>query len=181
MSFMGSDSSLRLIVPDATSETVPALLLMQSIGRFSRRARTSMLTPEQRRFVEQRRLAHLATADRQGVPHVVPVCFALAEASLYVAIDAKPKRGPATGLKRLRNIAENPAVSIVFDHYDEDWSRLGWVMIHGRAEILDGGLEVADAHDLLRTRYAQYRAMTLEGLPVIAVRVERVAGWGRLD
>jgi PPOX class probable F420-dependent enzyme len=69
-------------------------------------------------------------------PHVVPVCFALSRDALYITIDEKPKRGPATALKRLRNIAENPAVAVITDRYDEDWARLGWVMLRGRAEIL---------------------------------------------
>ncbi len=79
----------------------------------------------ERRFLEHHRVAHLATADREGAPHVVPVCFAVAGGALYITIDEKPKRPPAAGLKRLRNIAENPAVAVVVDRYDEDWTRIG--------------------------------------------------------
>lgn len=132
-----------------------------------------------RRFLLSRRVACLATADAAGVPHVVPVCFALDGDSLYVAIDEKPKRTDRP-LKRLRNIAANPAVALVAERYDEDWSRLGWVMLRGRAEILTEGPERARAHDLLRARYPQLRAMRLDGLPVIAVRIARVARWGDL-
>ena len=139
-----------------------------------------MLSESELRFTQAQRVAHLATADRRGVPHVVPVCFAIAGASLYIAIDEKPKSGAPTRLKRLRNIAENPAVSLVIDRYDEDWARLGWVMVRGTAEIIEGGTEVAEAHTLLRARYPQYRAMVFEGRPVIAVRMERVASWGNL-
>jgi PPOX class probable F420-dependent enzyme len=112
---------------------------------------------------------------------VVPVCFAIAANSLFITIDEKPKHGPPAKLRRLRNIAENPAVSVVIDRYDDDWIRLGWVMIRGRAEILFDCPERAEAHARLRTRYPQYRTMTLEGLPVIAVRIERVTSWGNLS
>jgi PPOX class probable F420-dependent enzyme len=140
-----------------------------------------MLSSRERRFLETRRVARLATADARGLPHVVPVCFAVVDGTLYVTIDEKPKRPGGTPLKRLRNISENPAVAIVADRYDEDWTRLGWVMLQGRAEILTNGSEHARAQALLRARYAQLRAMNIEALPVIAVRLERVASWGDLS
>jgi PPOX class probable F420-dependent enzyme len=139
-----------------------------------------MLYHDQRRFLESRRVAHLATADASGAPYVVPVCFALHEDSLYITIDQKPKGSPRS-LKRLRNIAENPMAALVADHYDEDWTRLGWVMLRGRAQILDSGAEHDVAQDLLRARYPQYRSMQLAELPVIAIRFERVASWGDLS
>src|SRR6266487_1356620 len=143
------------------------------------RLRTTMLSERERRFLAQQRIAHLATADRGAVPHVVPVCFAVAGGTLYITIDEKPKRS-ATALKRLRNIAENPAVAVVVDRYDEDWTRLAWVMLHGRAEILGKGTEHADAQALLRSRYPQLRSMQIASCPVIAVRIERTASWGDL-
>ena len=97
------------------------------------------LSARQCDFVEAQRVGRLATADAAGVPHVVPVCFAVLGDALYVTIDAKPKRTPGGSLKRLRNIAANPSVAFVADRYDEDWSRLGWVMLRGRAEILEAG------------------------------------------
>jgi PPOX class probable F420-dependent enzyme len=139
-----------------------------------------MLGARERRFVETRRVAHLATADAGAVPHVVPVCFGLAGDTLYITIDQKPKR-PGARLKRLTNIAANPRTAIVIDHYDEDWRRLGWVMLHGRAEILASGREHDEAQALLRTRYPQYAAMEIAKLPVIAIRIERTASWGDLD
>jgi PPOX class probable F420-dependent enzyme len=75
---------------------------------------------------------------------------------------------------------ENPSTAFVADRYDEDWTRLGWVMLRGRAEILLGGPEHDRAQTLLRARYAQYRTMQLAELPVIAIRIERVTGWGNL-
>jgi PPOX class probable F420-dependent enzyme len=127
------------------------------------------------------RVAHLATADRRAVPHIVPVCFAISERTLYVTIDEKPKRPPVTALKRLRNIAENPAVAVIVDHYDEDWTRLGWVMLRGHAEILNEGTEHRDAQVRLRSRYPQLGAMQIAKYPVIAVRIERATSWGNLS
>jgi PPOX class probable F420-dependent enzyme len=140
-----------------------------------------MLSEREQRFLAEQRVGHLATADHRGAPHVVPVCFAVSGTSLYVAIDAKPKRPPVSNLKRLRNIAENPAVAVVVDRYDEDWARLGWVMLRGRAEILAGGAEHDDAQALLRLRYPQLATMRIEDYPVIAVRIERVTSWGDLS
>ena len=140
-----------------------------------------MLSDAQRRFVDQRRVAHLATADARAVPHVVPVCYAVSGDTLYITIDEKPKRGPVSTLKRLRNIGENPAVSIVVDRYEEDWSQLGWVMLHGHAEILSDGTEHAAAQALLRSRYRQLETMQIAQHPVIAVRIERTTSWGSLS
>ncbi len=141
-----------------------------------------MLSQAERQFLESRRVAYLATADAGGAPHVVPVCFALDQAEVYITIDEKPKRVAIAALKRLRNIAENPSVALVADHYDDrDWSRLGWVMLRGRAEIIHRGAEHAKAQSLLRLRYRQLIDMAIEDLPVIAIRIQRVTSWGRLS
>ena len=139
-----------------------------------------MLSEHQARFLASRRVGHLATADARGTPHLVPVCFAVREGALYITIDQKPKGDPRA-LKRLKNIIENPAVAFVADRYDEDWTRLGWVMLRGPAEILGDGVEHDRAQALLRSRYPQYRGMELDGLPVIAIRIERVTSWGNLS
>jgi PPOX class probable F420-dependent enzyme len=140
-----------------------------------------MLSDDERRFLAHQRVAYLATADRRAVPHVVPVCFAIVQRTLYITIDEKPKRGSGPALKRLRNIAENPAVAVVVDRYDEDWARLGWVMLRGHAEILSEGTEHRDAQALLRSRYPQLGAMQIATYPVIAVRIERTTSWGNLS
>ncbi len=140
-----------------------------------------MLSEGERRFLAHRRIAHLATADRGAVPHVVPACFAISEGTLYITIDEKPKRYPSTALKRLRNIVENPAVAVVVDRYDEDWALLGWVMLRGHAEILIDGTEHDAAQALLRSRYRQLEAMQIAKHPVIAVRIERTTSWGNLS
>lgn len=141
-----------------------------------------------RAWLAVQRVARLATADADGAPHAVPVCFALSEdgGSLYITIDEKPK-DMARPLKRIRNILANPQVALVADHYAEDWTQLAWVMVRGRAEVLEPALdeselgEHAAAQALLREKYPQYRQMALENLPVIAVRVERLAWWGALS
>lgn len=134
-----------------------------------------------RAFLERQRVGRLATAEASGAPHIVPVCYALSDgARVHIAIDEKPKRGDPRRLKRLRNIASDPRVMLLVDRYDEDWSRLAWVALRGRAEILAGGGEHVAALAALRARYEPYRAMNLEALPVIAIRVLSVASWGRL-
>jgi PPOX class probable F420-dependent enzyme len=139
-----------------------------------------MLTDPQRRFLDRSRVAHLATADRSGAPHLVPVCFCLDGASLYITVDEKPKRSDVE-LKRLRNIRENNAVAVTVDRWDEDWTRLAWIMLRGPAEILTEGAEHDQAQAQLRQRYPQYRTMDLAPLPVIAVRIQRVLSWGALE
>jgi PPOX class probable F420-dependent enzyme len=140
-----------------------------------------------RRFLERQRVARLATADAGGAPHVVPICFVLLDDTVYIAIDEKPKTADFLRLRRLRNIAENQRVSIVADVYDdEDWSRLGFVMLRASARVIGpegpgDTQEHARAVASLRAKYAQYRAMALDERPVIAADVTAVTAWGRLD
>jgi PPOX class probable F420-dependent enzyme len=138
-----------------------------------------MLSEQQARFLASCRVGHLATADARATPHLVPVCFVVSEGALYITIDQKPKGDPRA-LKRLKNISENPVAAFVADRYDEDWNRLGWVMLRGPAEILAQGAEHDRAQALLRSRYRQYQGMELAGLPVIAIRIARVTSWGNL-
>lgn len=142
-----------------------------------------VLTGPQLRFLETSRVGHLATADTGGMPHLIPVCYAVSPhgegATLYITIDEKPKRRDIP-LKRVRNILENPRAAFVVDRWDEDWSRLGWVMLRGRAEILYDGPEHDAAQAVLIARYPQYRTMNLGELPVIALRIARATSWGNL-
>jgi PPOX class probable F420-dependent enzyme len=123
------------------------------------------------------RVARLATADAAGRPLVVPVCYALLADRIYSAVDAKPKR--TRDLRRLRNVAENPRVSLVVDAWDEDWRRLRWVVVEGTAEALDHGAERARALDALIEKYPQYAAMDLRATagPVLAITPARVLAW----
>ena len=113
-----------------------------------------------RAFAERHRVAHLATADANGAPHVIPLCYALVGDAVYFVVDEKPKR-TRTGLKRLRNIAANPHVALVIDDYDEDWRRLAYLLVRGRAAVVADQAEYAAALVALRERYPQYRTMPL--------------------
>jgi PPOX class probable F420-dependent enzyme len=135
------------------------------------------LTPEQATRLSETPVGHLATADANGRPHVIPVCFAYDGSCIYSVLDAKPKRGSLTSLRRVRNILANPHVSLVIDHYDEDWTRLWYLLVQGRAELIESGAEPADAVSLLRSKYPQYRKMDLDGNPVIKITPERATGW----
>jgi PPOX class probable F420-dependent enzyme len=140
-----------------------------------------MLTDQQRGFLATQRVARLATADDTGRPHVVPICYALTGDTVYFTVDEKPKRRPGASLKRLANLRANPVAALVVDRYDEDWSRLGWVMVQGRAEVLASGPEHDLAQASLRVRYPQLAAMRIEGLPVVAIRVDHASSWGNLE
>ena len=146
------------------------------------KAASEILTPAQTTFLVRRRIARLATADAAGEPHVVPVCFAYALGSVYIALDEKPKDVPPARLKRVRNILENPNVALVADRYSEDWSLLAFVLVRGRAELLAPGEEEhAAAVRLLRGKYHQYEKMRIEDHPVVAIRPSRASSLGALD
>jgi PPOX class probable F420-dependent enzyme len=120
-------------------------------------------------------LAHLASADAHGRPHVVPITFALIGRTIYSAVDAKPKRTRA--LRRLANVAANPAVAVLVDHYERDWERLWWVRADGRARTLDAQTgEARVALTALAERYEPYRLTLPEG-PVLAIDVDRWVSW----
>ncbi len=140
-----------------------------------------MFTSAEQKFIQHHRVGRLATADATGVPHVIPVCFVCAANNIYITVDEKPKTSAPKTLKRLRNIAENTNVAMVVDEYDEDWSRLVWVLLRGHAEILANGNEHTLAQELLRGRYPQMLEMKLKSLPVIAVRLTKVTSWGNLN
>jgi PPOX class probable F420-dependent enzyme len=130
-------------------------------------------------FIADGRVGRLGTADASGQPLVVPICYAWDGDALFSAIDAKPKSRPGAGLRRIRNIAENPKVSVVIDRYDEDWRELRYVIIQGEATLLTRGEDFARGADLLLAKYAQYRAMGLdraEGL-MIKVAPSKVTHW----
>jgi len=119
-------------------------------------------------------VAHLATTDPDGRPHVVPIVFAIEGDTVYSAVDAKPKRSRT--LRRIENARSRPDVTVLVDHYEEDWTGLWWVRLRGRARLLDGGEEAAHALRLLAGKYEQYREAA-PGLPVLAVDVDDWRGW----
>ena len=116
----------------------------------------------------------LSTADLNGNSHIVPIVFAVTTDRLVSAVDHKPKT--TRELKRLSNIAANPQVSVLMDHYDEDWSQLWWVRVDGSARVLDGGREFEAALDALVDKYEQYKNHRPVG-PVIEIAMDRVTGW----
>ncbi|GAA1938379.1 TIGR03668 family PPOX class F420-dependent oxidoreductase [Amycolatopsis minnesotensis] len=119
------------------------------------------------------RVARLATANAAGVPHLVPVTFAVRDDVIVFAVDHKPKR--STDLRRLRNIAENSAVAFLTDAYDEDWANLWWVRADGTASIVDEDAR-AEPVAWLCEKYAQYRERPPEGV-VVRTEVTRWRGW----
>jgi PPOX class probable F420-dependent enzyme len=142
-------------------------------------ANRTTLTEAEEAFVQTQRVAQLATADEDGNPHVVPVCFAFDRRRFYIALDEKPKRVDVMKLRRVRNIMARPQVALLIDRYDDDWSRLGYVLVRGRAELLfPDQADHAQALSLLRERYAQYRTMSLEQYPVIVITPGSVTSWG---
>ena len=136
------------------------------------------LTRTQRNFLEHQRVGHLATVGPDGAPHVVPIVYAVVAETICFVVDDKPK-STRTRLKRLLNIAANPQVAVVIDRYDDDWSRLAYVLIHGRARRVESAPEYSALLVELRRRYAPYRAMAL-GIgthPMLRIDIERVHEW----
>ena len=135
------------------------------------------LSPSASRLVRSAQVAHLATADAQGQPLVIPICFAFDGKEFFSPIDEKPKRVSAQKLKRLRNIHQNPQVSLVIDHYEEDWRRLAYVLVTGRGKVLSRGKKHHKAVALLRKKYLQYRHMAIHERPMIAIKPNRWHTW----
>lgn len=137
------------------------------------------MPPEVHRFIHRARVGHLATADTERQPSVVPICFVHAHPHLYSLIDNKPKNAELHGLKRIRNLVENPQVAVVVDQWDEDWDRIGWVLLRGLAKVLDACPD--HALRLLREKYPQYRNPSLDGHPAICMTIASFRAWGNLS
>lgn len=127
-----------------------------------------------RRRLGEARVARLATIGANGRPHVVPITFAVDGDTMYFAVDHKPKR--TKDLQRLRNIAANPAVSVLVDHYDDDWDRLWWVRVDGSARVASDDADASRGLELLVDRYPQYRQRRPGG-PVVVITIHRISGW----
>jgi PPOX class probable F420-dependent enzyme len=126
-------------------------------------------------LIGRSRRAALATIGAAGRPNLVPVCFAFAAGRFAVPIDEKPKSGRP--LARLRNIDRDPRVSLLFDHYDDDWRQLAWLRVEGVASLESEGGPFRRELDELRRRYAQYREMALESRPLILIEPTRAVSW----
>jgi PPOX class probable F420-dependent enzyme len=146
-----------------------------------------VLSATQRALLDETRRAVLATISPDGQPRLVPICYSLdpTEAIMYTPIDDKPKRDDdPLALARVRDIAADPLVAVLVDRWDEDWSRLAWLRIEGRATLVrpaDGPAEHASAVAALRSRYPQYATHRLESRPLIRIAIERVTDWGALE
>jgi PPOX class probable F420-dependent enzyme len=138
------------------------------------------LTRNGLRLLRSARVAHLATASSTGQPLVIPICFVFDGNRIYSPIDEKPKRIAPRKLKRLRNIEENSQVSLVIDRWDEDWRKLAYILVSGRARILLSGQKHRRAVSLLRRKYRQYHSMALEERPIIVIRPLGVKVWGNV-
>ena len=145
----------------------------------------SLMDPETAAFVAGHRVARLATADAGCLPHVVPISYAFDGRHLYSALDLKPKTVAGPRLKRVRNIQENPRVAVVIDDYSEDWSALGYVLIHGTVSVLEAavfenGDERSRAETMLREKYPQYEDLLERGCTILKITPLRVTSWGRV-
>ena len=119
-------------------------------------------------------MARLATTDPDGRPHLVPIVFAVDGDTLYSAVDDKPK--PSRRLRRIENARARPDVTVLIDHYEDDWTKLWWIRLRGRVRVLDDGPEAERALALLREKYPQYRDEP-PGPPVLAIDVTDAREW----
>lgn len=143
--------------------------------------RRTTLNTNEIAFVQRQRAGRLATSDTEGHPTVIPVCYAFDGQRFFIALDEKPKSVNPSKLKRVRNIEARHEASLLIDHYSDDWSQLGYLLIHAQAEILPPTHELhRQALPLLRARYAQYQSMALETQPMIALTPERITVWGKM-
>ncbi len=126
------------------------------------------------RRLRDARSAVLGTVDTAGRPHQVPIVFAYQQGFLYTAVDRKPKT--TFRLKRLRNIEANPQVSVLVDHYDDDWTRLWWVRLDGTAQVIGSGPDFRKGISLLVAKYQTYTDAPPPG-PMIEVRIDHVRSW----
>jgi PPOX class probable F420-dependent enzyme len=129
------------------------------------------------RLLRSARVAHLATADADRRPHVIPICFVFDGENFFSPLDEKPKRTEPRQLKRVKNIRENRYVALVVDRYDEDWTKLAYVLLIGTARILSSGQRHRKAVRLLRRKYPQYRRMAIHDRPMIVIKPRRVITW----
>jgi PPOX class probable F420-dependent enzyme len=154
--------------------------------------REPILTPDERRFLAESREAVLATLDPDGLPRLVPICFVLGadddrldRPRLYTPIDEKPKASTdPRQLARMRDLLVLPTAVVLVDRWDEDWSRLAWLRVYGRAEILEPQPHEVEEHAgavaALRVKYRQYETQQLETRPIIRLTIDRSRSWGAI-
>ena len=138
----------------------------------------AVFSQAERELIDAARVGRLSTVDSEGRPHLVPICFVLVDGCFYSLIDNKPKASKQ-GLKRLRNIAANPSVAFLIDHYEEDWRHLAYLLVHGSASVVTEPDQYSRALEALRFKYSQYRGQSFELVrdPMIRVDVARSHYW----
>jgi PPOX class probable F420-dependent enzyme len=130
-------------------------------------------------FIERARVARLATIDSEFKPHLVPVVFVFDGNHFFIPIDEKRKTVEPDKLKRIRNIQHNPSIALLIDQYDEDWTKLTFVMIEGEASIAnksEGNLQVKQAYQKLVTKYIQYQKVRV-GEMCIIITPKKLTSW----
>ena len=136
-----------------------------------------IFTKEELELLSRTRVGRLATADSTGQPHVIPIVFATDGQRLYTPLDNKPKRVAPNQLKRVRNLLENPKLAFVVDHYEEDWTKLAWLLVKGTGRVVESGVEHAAGVRLLEKKYSQYGGMPLNDRPVIVITPSEITSW----
>ena len=140
-----------------------------------------LISAEIRARLEVARVARLATLDSKQKSHLIPICYAYNGTVFYSAIDRKPKRVSPERMARLKNIKKNPQVALLVDHYDEDWTRLWYVLVRGKAELVSAPAERKVALQCLRAKYPQYSSAMLEDdAPLLRITAQRVTAWGKI-
>ena len=131
--------------------------------------------------LQEARVARLATVDKQGRPHLIPICYVFDGGVFYTPIDNKPKRVEHEELVRVRNIRANPLVALLIDKYDENWNRLWYILVRGTASVLDDSGEKQKAMRFLKEKYPNYRMGLLsKNALVIGIRPQQITWWGNL-
>jgi PPOX class probable F420-dependent enzyme len=136
-----------------------------------------------KKILKNARVARLATLDDKNQPHIVPICFVYDGKLLYTAVDRKPKRVSRERLVRLRNIRAVPRIALLIDEYDDDWTKLWYVLIRGKAKLIpkSAHAEHASAIRKLKAKYPQYaKGMLADDAPIIRITPERATFWGKL-
>jgi len=144
--------------------------------------KSSLISDGARAKAKAARVARLATLDANREPHMVPICFSYDGSVFYTAIDRKPKKVAPTQLARLKNIRMTPQVALLIDEYDEDWTRLWYVLVRGEAELVSAPAERKRALAQLRAKYPQYRSgMLADDAPIVRITPQRITSWGKFD
>jgi coenzyme F420-0:L-glutamate ligase/coenzyme F420-1:gamma-L-glutamate ligase len=136
-----------------------------------------MLNPLQEAYVSAARVARLATVDKEARPHAVPVCYVYDEERFYTAIDRKPKVARSSDLTRIKNLVANPAVTLLIDHYSDDWTQLSYVQVRGIAVLVTSSSERSQAVSALRAKYSQYDTLLEDEATVVRIEPRRVVSW----